>query len=201
MANAISSIPVWSEHLSQWGTVFCEYDYVAPTRSGGTETLSGIDLEDVAIKVSNRRATIIESQIEPMAVRMQKRNKELDNLSAALGDMASFSAKFVADKDGKIQESVKANLTNEGLEGLKLIGITKTTSGTALTVGENTLTKSDVDSWTQKLQGAADSRNNAAQKDMTRMQSLVDRRDESYKMSSSLAEKVAGTRGTTIKNM
>lgn len=213
MADAITSVPVGSEHLSQWNAEFYEYDYVAPV---GAPTVRewGLDLETLTIRVANRRATVIEEQIEPMAVRMEQRNDELSLLSAALGDMAGFSAKFVADpeNDNKVPEFVTSSLSEDGLAGLKLIGVTKTSydrddegnivAGHDLKVGnENKVPKSDVDTWTQKLQGASDTRNNEAQKDMTRIQSLVDRRDDSYKLSSTLSEKIASTRGSTIKNM
>jgi len=212
MADAITCVPVGSEHLNQWNAEFYEYDYVAPV-SSPTVREWGLDLETLTIRVANRRAAIIEAQVAPMSVRMEERNAELSLLSVALGDMAGFSAKFVADpeNDDKVPEFVTSKITEEGLAGLKLIGITATSygkdkdgkviTGHDLKVGDNEVPKSDVDSWTQKLQGASDSRNNEAQKDMTRIQSLVDRRDESYKLSSTLSQKVAGTRGTTIKNM
>jgi len=190
MSDAIASVPVASRNLNQWGVSFHEYDYVNPT--GGV--YEGIDLETLSIKVSNRRAVVIESEVEPMAVRMNMRNTELDWLGHALADMSGFSALFTADKDGNIPTSVPSNITADGQKGLQLVGHSVGT-------GTVTLTKVQVDTWTQEIKTAMDSRNNASQQDMTRLQSLVDRRDEAYKTSSSLSEKVSGTRSNTIKNL
>ena len=46
-----------------------------------------------------------------------------------------------------------------------------------------------------------DSLNNAAEKDMTRLESLVDRRDEAYSTASDLMSELSDTRSTAIGNM
>jgi hypothetical protein len=46
-----------------------------------------------------------------------------------------------------------------------------------------------------------DGRNNKAQTDMTRLQSLVDRRDESYSTASNLMTAVSDTRSNLIRNL
>lgn len=192
MAEAISGIEVDGNSLNQWNATFYEYDYVDPVKGVVTADTAGIDLETLTIRVANRRATVIESQVEPMSVRMNQRNRELDYLGEALADMSGFSAKFVANDDG-VYEDVTSNISAEGVKGLALVGVT-------VSEGSNTLSKDKVDSWTQKLKTAMDSRNNATSLDMSRLESLVDRRDEAYSTSSSLSQKIAETRNTTIKN-
>ena len=46
-----------------------------------------------------------------------------------------------------------------------------------------------------------DGMNNEAQKDMSRLQSLVDRRDESYSTATNLMNAVSDTRSNLIRNL
>ena len=62
-------------------------------------------------------------------------------------------------------------------------------------------TKSSVEGMIQSLKSMIDSRNNKAQTDMTRLQSLVDRRDESYSTASNLMTAVSDTRSNLIRNL
>ena len=43
--------------------------------------------------------------------------------------------------------------------------------------------------------------NNQSEKDMSRLQSLVDRRDEAFTTASNLMSEISDTRGNTIGNM
>ena len=62
-------------------------------------------------------------------------------------------------------------------------------------------TKSSVEGMIQALKSMIDGRNNKAQTDMTRLQQLVDRRDESFSTASSLMTSVSDTRGNLIRNL
>ena len=46
-----------------------------------------------------------------------------------------------------------------------------------------------------------DALNNEGQKDMTRLQSIVDRRDEAFSTASDLMSKIGDTRSNAIRNM
>jgi uncharacterized coiled-coil DUF342 family protein len=63
------------------------------------------------------------------------------------------------------------------------------------------MTKSEVEYWLQMVKSKIDSLNNEANKDMTRLESLVDRRDEAYSTASDLMNKVSDTRSTLIGNL
>ncbi|MBR2938864.1 MAG: hypothetical protein IKC15_03260 [Kiritimatiellae bacterium] len=63
------------------------------------------------------------------------------------------------------------------------------------------MTKSEVEYWLQMVKSKIDSLNNEANKDMTRLESLVDRRDEAYSTASDLMSKVSDTRSTLIGNL
>ena len=63
------------------------------------------------------------------------------------------------------------------------------------------MTKYEVEEWLQKVKSKIDSLNNQSEKDMSRLQSLVDRRDEAFTTASNLMSEISDTRGNTISNM
>ncbi len=52
-----------------------------------------------------------------------------------------------------------------------------------------------------RVKSEIDGLNNEAQADMTRLQSLVDRRDESYSTATNLMTSISDTRANVIRNM
>ena len=62
-------------------------------------------------------------------------------------------------------------------------------------------TKASVEGMISMLKNMIDSRNNESQTDMTRLQSLVDRRDESYSTATNLMTSVSDTRSNLIRNL
>ena len=63
------------------------------------------------------------------------------------------------------------------------------------------MTKYEVEEWLQRVKSKIDSLNNQSEKDMSRLQSLVDRRDEAFTTASNLMSEISDTRGNTISNM
>ena len=63
------------------------------------------------------------------------------------------------------------------------------------------MTKYEVEEWLQKVKSKIDALNNESEKDMSRLESLVDRRDESYSTASDLMSKVSDARSTLIGNL
>ena len=59
----------------------------------------------------------------------------------------------------------------------------------------------EVEEWLQKVKSKIDALNNAGQKDMTRLQSIVDRRDEAFSTASDLMSEISDTRANLIRNM
>ena len=53
----------------------------------------------------------------------------------------------------------------------------------------------------QNVKSKIDSLNNASQTDMSRLQSLVDRRDESYSTATNLMTSISDTRSNLIRNL
>ena len=191
---AISSISVDSDNLKAWGVDVKDYEMDVVKADGSTEK-KRIDFQDLLINISEQRAATVEKQIEPMSVRMSTRNRKLDNLGAALSIIADIQAKFT-DANETGNKTSTATLTAEAKAGLALVGYTGGTVGETLT-----LNKSQAEYYQQMLKTELDSLNNASSKDMTRLQSLVDKRDESYSTATSLMQAVGDTRANTIKNM
>lgn len=182
---AIAKIEVNSENLKAWGVQVVDYEL------GGQR----VDFQDLLIKVSEQRAATVEKEIEPMSTRMSTRNRKLDSLGAALAIVADIQAKFT-DADDTSNKTSTLTLTAEAKAGLDLVGYTGGTVGSTLTMN-----KSTAEYYQQMLKTELDSLNNASSKDMTRLQSLVDKRDESYSTATSLMQAVGDTRANTIKNM
>ena len=168
--------------LSQtWGAEFGDY-------SLGSEH---IDFQDIMIAISERRATSVEREVTPLATRIQNRNKTLEDLGNVLADLTKLQAQFDSDskgdaRKGSLQPSSKTIL-------LSVFG--------SLNWDNLQMTKAEVEEWLQKVKSKIDALNNEAQKDMTRLESLVNRRDEAFSTASDLMSKISDTRSNAIRNM
>ena len=182
---AIQQIDVINDNFLTWGIEVKDYGV------GGKR----VDFQDLLISISEQRAATVEAEIEPMSVRMSTRNKKLDNLGAALAIVADIQAQF-KDANDTGNKTSTLDLSKAARDGLAMVGCTPGASDTKLT-----LNKSQAEHYQQLLKSKLDSLNNASSKDMTRLQSLVDKRDESYSTATSLMQAVGDTRANTIKNM
>ena len=181
---AIERVEVLSDNLAAWGVEVVDYELDGKT----------VDFQDLMIEITERRATVIEEEIKPMSTRMTKRNDKLGDLGEALAVFSEVASQYDSDTtSGKSSSKISASAA----KGLIEIGYT-TSDLTGKTISPN---KSECELWQQKLKTRIDSLNNDASKDMTRLQSLVDKRDESYSTATSLMQSIGDTRQGTIKNM
>lgn len=201
---AIGRVEVLSDNLAAWGVQVLDYEYDGKS----------VDFQNLMIKITEKRATTVETEIKPMSTRMSKRNTNLGYLGDALAAVSDLSAKFDSDNSGDDTDSV-SNLPPSALSGFRLIldGRMKEAAdgghpqfwGYVDAEGNNRgalrLSKSEAEYYMQVLKTKIDGLNNAASKDMTRLQSLVDKRDESYSTASTLMQAIGDTRANTIKNM
>ena len=147
-----------------------------------------VDFQDLMIVISEKRAVTVEGEVAPLTTRINKRNASLDKLGSALADLTKVQADFKSDAKGddrsdlEISEATKTTLSTE-------IG--------SLNFSNRKMLKREVEEWIQRVKSKIDALNNKAQTDMTRLQSLVDRRDESYSTASNLMTSVSDTRGAT----
>ena len=168
--------------LSQtWGASFGDY-----MLNG-----KGVDFQDIMIAIAENRATSVEGEVTPLSTRITNRNKTLEDLGNVLADLTKLQSQFDSDADGDDREGYLQQTSKDIL--IEVFG--------SLDWSDLHMTKYEVEEWLQKVKSKIDALNNEAQKDMTRLQSLVDRRDEAFTTASNLMSEISDTRGNTIGNM
>ena len=196
---------------SRWGVKAGDYNV---TLNSKTDTM---DFQDLLVKFSKNRAVAVEGEVEPLTVRINQRNKRLDELGEVLSELTKIQTEFESDDTGdRDMHSWMSNKTGQALESL---GSTPKYYATeddrpkdnedradfykAGWAGENcySANKKTLEGMLSRVKSEIDSLNNAAQTDMTRLQSLIDRRDESYSTATNLMTSVSDTRSNVIRNM
>lgn len=192
---ATTVVPQDAVKMSQsWGVSFSDY------------TVDGepVDFQDLMIRISERRASIVEGEIKPLTTRIQARNTELDRLGAILAIFTKAQANFKSD-DGGGATTLVSGFVEDQWQLLRQAYINMgggDPGGTWSSAWANTLwNKSQIEGMIQAVKSMIDSRNNQSQTDMSRLQSLVDRRDESYSTASNLMSSVSDTRSNLIRNL
>jgi len=168
--------------LSQtWGATFSDY----------TIDSENVDFQDLMVIVAEKRATTVEGEVTPLSTRIRIRNATLDELGNCLADLTSLQAQFESDAKGWDRAGYAKQSTKDSLE--KIFG--------SLNWSDLHMAKCEVEEWIQKVKSKIDGLNNEAQTDMSRLQSLVDRRDESFSAASNLMSAISDTRGNLIRNL
>ena len=175
----MSEISQDTVRLSQaWGASFGDYNYVKWDGSVKTR----FDFQDLLVEISENRAVTVESEVQPLSTRIMNRNRRLDKLGSALADLTKLQSQFDSDAKGTDR---KGTLKQSSYETLQEV------FGDQVDFTELKMTKSEVEYWLQMVKSKIDSLNNEANKDMTRLESLVDRRDEAYSTASDLMNKMS----------
>lgn len=162
-----------------WGVKFGDYYY-------GKDQ---VDFQDLMVKISENRATTVEGEVAPLTTRIKARNAYLEELGDALADLTRLQAAFKSDDEGNAQrESMKDSTYN-----------------TIFKLQGKYPTKKEYKQWVEYylklVKSKIDALNNEAQTDMTRLQSLVDRRDESFSTATTLMSAISDTRSNLIRNL
>ena len=149
------------------------------------------DFQDLMVAISQNRATSVEGEVKPLSTKITNRNKTLEDLGNVLADLTKLQAQFDNDSKG---DTRKGSLQSSSYTILQdVFG--------SLDFSLLNMTKSEVEEWLQKVKSKIDALNNEAQKDMTRLESLVNRRDEAFSTASDLMSKIGDTRSNAIRNM
>ena len=187
----ITSVQVAENLTEMWGIKACEY------RIGSTQ----IDFQDLMVAVSEKRATTVESEVQPLSTRIRTRNKELEVLGSILAKFTQTQSSYASDASG----SDTAEMTGITEEEIPLACEAYRRKGgepeATLRWWNSSWSKASVEGMISILKSMMDERNNASQTDMTRLQSLVDRRDESYTTATDLMSKISDTRSNLIGNL
>ena len=178
---AIERINVGTERLCSWGITANDYkmDDVQ------------VDFQDLLVNVSKKRAVTVEGEINPLATRIRSRNTLMDQLGEALASLSSAQASFASDDAGS--KTTTVSFSSNAILAMKACGKTVTSS--------QSLSKSQVEEYVQLVKSKIDSCNNQSQTDMTRLQSLVDRRDQAFSAATEMMTNVSDTRGNLISNI
>ena len=150
-----------------------------------------LDFQDVLIAIAERRATSVEGEVAPLSTKIQARNKVLEDLGNVLADLTKLQAQFSSDAKGSDRSGTLQQTSKDIL--IAVFG--------TLDWSDLKMTKYEVEEWLQKVKSKIDALNNEAQKDMTRLESLVNRRDEAFSTASDLMSKVGDTRSNLIRNL
>ena len=178
---AIERINVGSNRLSSWGITANDY------KMDGKQ----VDFQDPLVNVSKLRASKVEGEIGPLSKRIRARNSLMDNLGEALSALSGAQAAFASSDAGN--KTTYVSITATTAKALKACGQSNVSSGN--------MTKRRVEELVQLVKSKIDSCNNQSQTDMTRLQSLVDRRDQAYSAATEMMTNVSDTRGNLISNL
>lgn len=181
--------------LSQnWGVSFSDF------KVDGEQ----VDFQDLMIVISEKRATTVEDEVTPLTTRIKRRNTELERLGSLLAIFTKGQANFDSDSNGSSATRIEG-ITSDQWELLRQAYIKRGGGDPGATwrddFANSNWTKSSIEGMIQALKSMIDTRNNQAQTDMTRLQSLVDRRDESFSTASNLMSAVSDTRSNLIRNL
>ena len=182
---AIEKIEVTNDNLALWGLKFGEYNI------NGVQ----VDLQDLMVTVSEQRAIAIENEVAPLSTRIRKRNEKLDALGKLLAKLTEAQASFKSDAKGDEKVWVDLRGMDLAIQALAL------ENDNVLKAGVIVLEKRQVEKYIQYTKSKIDAYNNEAQLDTSRMQSLVERRDEAFTTASDLMKNISDTRGTLIRNL
>ena len=180
--DSIERINVGSDRLCSWGITANDY------AMNGVQ----IDFQDLLVSISKRRAVTVEGEITPLSTRIRSRNTLMDNLGEALSALSGAQAAFSSSDGGGAETNVTFSLnTARALQAC----------GQNYSQGTHKLNKRKVEELVQLVKSKIDSCNNQSQTDMTRLQSLVDRRDQSFSSATELMTNVSDTRSNLISNL
>ena len=195
MAEGIESVTVLTRgedvFKARWGTTV--YDY----KLNSTPT----DFQDLMVCGSLNRATAVEGEGEPLSTRMRKRNNDLEQLGSLLAIFTQAQSKFASDASGGDTvrvDGITSEMIEMGCEAYRRKGGIPSTN---INWWNDDWTKASIEGMVSILKSMMDERNNDSQMDMSRLQSLVDRRDESYTTASNLMSSVSETRDNAIRNL
>jgi len=151
-----------------------------------------VDFQDLMIRISANRATTVEGEVNPLTTRIRNRNAALERLGSALADLTKVQADFASDAAGDKRSSIEISQTTKDTLANDIGG---------LNFDNRKMLKREVEEWIQRVKSKIDGLNNQAQTDMSRLQSLVDRRDESFTTASNLMSAISDTRSNLIRNL
>ena len=153
------------------------------------------DFESLVVRFAMNRATSVEGEVRPLEKIVRDRNAQLTKLGNALSDLSAAQTTLSPQDTPPDSKAHVSDTTVKLLQDL-------TPGGEISPVADDgTITKAQVERAIQMVKTEMDRLNNESSRDMSRLQSLVDKRDESYSNASSLMQSISGCRDSAIRNM
>ena len=199
MASDINPTEIHGTSVSERWTI-TPVEYWVPVKGvDGTVKTEKVDFQDLMVNVAEQRAAILEAEVDPLAKRIKARNTKLEQIGMALSELSGVSAEFEDEKELESHEAFGDAAIAIFEEVYKIAGGSAPSDLTA--TGKHTITKSSIDDVTQKLKTWSERLNNDSQLNMSRMQTLVEHRDQSYNTATTMMNHISDARGFTIKSM
>jgi hypothetical protein len=187
----IQNIQVDQDLTALWGVNVYEYKI----------DKAQVDFQDLMVAVSEKRAVSVEGEVQPLTTRVRTRNKELEILGSLLAKFTQTQSSYDSNATGSSMKPVQGITEEEIPLGSEAYRKKGGTPGSTLGWWNSDWSKASVEGMISMLKTMIDSRNNESQTDMSRLQSLVDRRDESYSTATNLMTAVSDTRSNLIRNL
>lgn len=177
--------------MANWGVKVFDYTH------RGVRT----DLQDMLVSISQRRALAIEDEVIPLQKIISRRNQRLEQYGAVLSKLTELQTQYTGDdltgKSVSLSGVLNSSFSADDFAAIMAsVGYEGVVNGSTLA-----MSKPAVEGAVARIKSHIDEMNNSAQKDMTRLQAVVDRRDESFSTATTLMTSVSDTRSSTIKNM
>lgn len=201
MSAEIKTQDIHGTSISErWTITPVEYKMTI-TSTDGVTTTEIVDFQDLMVNVAEQRAVCLEEQVKPLAKRIQARNEKLEKIGFALSQLSNVSARFESeDPDPSVKDVTWEQQTIDIIK--EVYAIASSTPPTCLTVTKpDSVNKASVDEATQKLKTWSERLNNDSQLNTSRMQTLVDHRDQSYNTATTMMNHISDARGFPIKSM
>jgi len=192
MASMIEKISVADDRFgAEWGVRVNDY------------SLDGVqqDLQDLLVAITQQRATSIEAEVLPMQDVIERRNRKLSNYGKVLQVLTELQAQFTGDNETRAMSVVFSNIISDDFTDSDFWAVMSEIGFEGGSGFELSATKPQTEGLVTRCKSCIDEMNNESQKSMNRLQSLVDRRDESYSTATSLMTSVSDTRSSLIKNL
>jgi len=182
-----------------WGLTACDYKYQDVNRVSGKFETVKVDFQDLMVRVGSRRAVVVEGEITPMTIRMRDRNTYISKLGEILSVLTKAQAGFTGDDSGSKETTLSIDEEQYNML-MRLKAVSE--GGMVWKSGSSyKTTKANLEGLVQAVKSEMDKENNASQTDMTRLQSLVDRRDDSYSTATNIMSAISDTRANLIQNL
>ena len=179
----IEQIDTWNERLGTLG--ISAYDY----RRNDEQ----VDLQDLLTDVTVGRARAVEAEIKPLSDIMRHRNKKLDQYGELLAKLNKVQTSFKAADEKEPDKKTIVPLTSDEMKLLEEIS--------HRTVISQYPSKPETEEYIQLVKSAIDGMSNRTQTDMTRLQALVEKRDQTYTKAAEFLKDIVDSRSKAITAM